>query len=153
MTWFDDFKSDEGGEPTDGIHTARLDDTAVLDTRNGPKIKLTWQTTDYAYWWESWHGIEGRAKGFTKDILRGLEIDLKALGSADDLAAALEAKQGVIYEVGVTRNGDWLNTTVEGRGDAERLDVPIDSAGLPTNGHRSSEPAGVAVVSDDDIPF
>lgn len=148
MSWFDDFKSNDGGEPPDGLHTARLDDTALLDTRNGPKIKLTWQTPDLAYWWESWHGVDGRARVFTKEILRGLEIDLAALGSADDLAVALEGKQGVLFEVGVERNGDWLNTSVEGRAVDPEPDLPID-----TDDFADAVPVSAGAADDDDVPF
>jgi hypothetical protein len=147
---FDSFKASDGGEPVDGTHTARLDAAAVLETRNGRRIKLTWQTTDYAYWWESWHGVEGRAKGFTKDVLAGIGIKLDELGSWDELADELAVREGKVYRVEVERNGDWLNTSVSGDAAGEQLDLPADTAGLP---ERAAAPAGRGLFDDDDISF
>jgi hypothetical protein len=148
MDDFDDFKSNEGGEPVDGTHTARLEGAAVLDTKNGRRIKLTWQTVDYAHWWESWHGVSGRAKGFTKDVLAGIGVDLDALTSWDELSDHLAAAEGQVFEVTVERNGDWLNTSVVRLAKDVQLDLPVNGGGLP-----DAQAAAAGMFDDDDIPF
>jgi hypothetical protein len=146
---FDDFKSSDGGEPVDGTHTARLDAAAVLDTKNGRRIKLTWQTVDYAHWWESWHGVSGKAKPFTKGVLAGIGVDLDALTSWDELSDQLADREGRVFEVTVERNGDWLNTSVVGLAKDVQLDLPVNGAGLPD----PDVAAAAGMFDDDDIPF
>jgi hypothetical protein len=148
MSWLDDFKSEDRGEPVDGTHTAALDAAAVLDTKNGRRIKLTWQTADNAHWWESWHGVEGKAKPFTKAVLTGLGIDLAEIRSEEQLGDELAAREGQLYEVAVEHNGDWINTTVIGPATDVQLDLPVDNGGLP-----APQTAATEGLFDDDIPF
>jgi hypothetical protein len=122
---------------------------AVLDTRNGPRIKLEWQTTDFAHYWDSWHGVSGKAKGFTKQLLAELGIDVTALASEDQLSDELAAREGTIYTVKVVRNGDWVNTDVIERPDHVQAEIPIDNGGLPTPGAA----AKASSMFDDNVPF
>jgi hypothetical protein len=145
---FDDFKADDRGEPVDGVHTAVLDAAAVLDTKNGRRIKLTWQTADLAHWWESWHGVSGKAKPFTKGVLTGIGIDLDSVVGWEQLADELAAHEGQTYEVAVEHNGDWINTSVNGPASDVQLDLPVDDRGLP-----EPQAAATGGLFDDDIPF
>lgn len=151
---FDDFKSAEGGEPPDGLHAAYLERTAILDTKNGTRVKVEWRTVDGEHYWESWHGVTGKAKAFTQELVMALGINFGELSSWDELGTALELREGKMFEVSVSRNGDWLNTTVEGAlaGVQEVLpDIPADTNGLP---EPEPAPAGVQTgFDDDDIPF
>jgi hypothetical protein len=148
VSWFDDFKAADGGEPTDGTHTARLENGAVITGKDGRQwIKLTWQTVDNMYWWEGVHGVTGGAKQFTKGLLSGLGINLADIGSEDELVDRLVRCEGAVYTVGVQRNGEYLNTTVLSAGSEPQPELPIDTAGLPEPG------ASASSMFDDDIAF
>ena len=144
------FKQADGSEPLDGVHTARLEGAVVLDTKNGRRVKLTWQTTDYAHYWESWHGVTGRAKAFTKDTLNAIGVDLDAVGSWAGLADELALREGKVFRVQVERNGDWLNTSVLADAKDEQLDLPVDTGGLPAAGAAAKAGGG---MFDDEPPF
>lgn len=151
---FDSFKADDGDEPPDGVHTAYLEHTAVLSTKNGRRIKFEWRTTDLLYYWESWHGVSGGGKGPTKKSLAALAIDLDTIKDWDELGDELAAVEGKAYlvEVEHTERG-FLNVSVEGPDDggAPPTDIPADDFGLP---EPSAAPVGTAgLFDDDDVPF
>ncbi len=144
---FDDFKQADGGEPLDGLHHATLESGGVLDTRNGIRVKLAWRTLDLEHSWESWHGTSGRAKRFTQEAMVALGVDFSNLKDWEELDAELKAREGSVYMVRVERNGDYLNSYVEGKPQGVQEEL-IDSSGLP---EPAAVPAGDA--GDDDIPF
>ena len=138
---FDDFKSADGGEPPDGIHTARLDTASTFESNAGNRlIKTAWWTTDRVHYWESVQGTSGRGKQLAHELLMALGVDLGKLEGWDALADELAVREGSIYEVRVERRGDFLNTFIEGKpqgvqermavpaGAASTSDVPIDTA-------------------------
>jgi hypothetical protein len=155
MSNFDDFKSDDTGEPPDGEHTVWLERTSVFESRAGATfIRACWRTTDMQFYGESLHGVEGNGKSFTKALLAGIGVDVVALTSWDALGDELAQFEGRTYRIDVKHKGDFLNVTVLGAGTAPLPDVPIETGGLP-------EPAGTGAAArssaadlfGDDVPF
>ena len=150
------FKTEDRGEPPDGDHTAWLERTAVLDTKNGTRIKCEWRTTDMAFYWESWHGVSGAAKAHTQKLLTGIGIDLAKIGSWDQLGDELAVLENTMYDVTVSRRGDFVNTAVAGKSQGIQADLPIETSGLPERGAAPAAAratAGMFGDDDDDIPF
>ena len=166
---FDDFKTEDGGEPVDGEHTAWLEHAVVRDTRNGKAIKCEWRTTDLAYYWESWHNTSGGGKARTQDLLGKLGIDLEQLSGWDELEDELAQTEDRAYIVKVSRNGSFVNTAIVERSTGVQTDLPINTTGLPEP-RTAAPPPGPAgglfdeaspaapvpaggIFDDDDIPF
>lgn len=165
MSWLGDLKhaSETGssGEPPDGFYTARLEHTALLDTKNGKRLKTEWRTVTAAdggtaeYAWDAWNGLEGAGAKFGADQLDALGITLAAITTEDQLRDALLDLENGIYTVRVERNGNFLNTFVEDRGPALAAPaVPHDELEPIAPGDAQDElaPAGNSLF-DDDIPF
>ena len=146
---FDAFKSEDGGggEPPLGRHTATLVHTAVIDTKNGWKVKLEWQSTDLAYYWESWHGVAGGQRRFTQKMLTELGVDYQKLNGWDELGDELAQAEDGIFVVNVKRNGDFLNTDVVGKPDGVQTELPVVAPATP--------PASRNAIFDDydSVPF
>jgi hypothetical protein len=156
MTDFESFKTDDGGEPPDGTHTAWLERTSVFDSKAGQTfIRACWRTTDMAYYWESLHGTEGNGKPHTQRLLGALGIDLEHMGSWDQVGDELAVRENIAFLVGVKHNGNFLNTTVEGRPDTVQPEIPPDDRGLPEPAAAGAQAGGGAgdLFGDDDIPF
>jgi hypothetical protein len=150
------FKSDDDGPP-DGTHTATLAHAHVFESQAGDTfVKCEWQTTDYAYYFESLHGTKGNARQFTKGVLHGLGVDLDKLGSWSELNEQLADAEGLDYDVGVEHNGRFMNITVKGRSDSEQTVIPVDGRDFEAVGHgtgdRGAAPAA-DLFGDDDVPF
>lgn len=161
MSDFDAFLDDEGSEPPDGDHNARLDRAVLRDTRSGKMIKLEWRTTDHSHWWESWHGTSGGGKGRTQQLLEDLGVDrtrLKGRGW-DALEEELADREDKIYLVNVSRNGTFLNTTVIEESQGEQTEIPVDTsdfaerAPTPARAGAADGSAASDLFGDDDIPF
>jgi hypothetical protein len=161
---FDSFKSDgdDGGEaPADGVHTAWLERTAILDTRNGTRIKCEWRTLDHAYYWNTWHGIRGAGKRFTKNMLAGMGVDLDAAHGWDDLGDALARQEGRKFRITLATNDRGYQDLTDAQPD-DQAELPVDTAGLPpvetedfVRGQdkvAAARPGG-GLFDDDDIPF
>jgi hypothetical protein len=157
---FDAFIADDGGEPPDGTHTAWLERTSVFQSRDGRTfIRTCWRTTDSAYYWETLNGVAGGGRPHTKRLLGALGVDLVKAKSFDEVGDELATLENVAYTVNVARNGEYLNTTVEGRPGIVQPEIPISDHGLPP----AAEPAVTAadfagkqagdLFGDDDIPF
>lgn len=148
MSWLEDLKDSsgggEGGEPPDGNHTAQLVHAVILDTKNGTRIKLEWQSEDMAFYWDSWHGVEGAPARFTRGLLTKLGLDLTTVASEEQLADELAALENTTYVVNVKRNGTFLNTSVVDRGPVQ-TELPVQAPVTPAP--RS------AIFDDDDVPF
>lgn len=143
MSDFETFKAQskrgETAEPPDGIHTATLIAAKVGESRAGDTLViLEWQTVDLAHYWTSFHRVDGKAAFFTKQVLEGLGLNLDALDSWGAVGDALEPLSGATYSVQITRNGEYLNTTIAGK----QTDLPVDAPATP-------KPASVF----DDVPF
>lgn len=132
--------------PPAGVHTARLDQAKIVQTNAGDeKMVTSWQTMgDPIYVWETWHGLSGRALGFTLELLDGLKVDRSRLTDYEAFDIALAACIGRTYQVETKLWGsanDQVNVTVLG-GGAVGSDIPVDPVAVPA-----------AVADDDDIPF
>jgi hypothetical protein len=169
---FDDFKSEDGGEPVDGEHTAWLEHAVVRDTRNGKAIKCEWRTTDLAYYWESWHNTSGGGKARTQELLGKMGIDLEQLSGWDELEDELAAVEDRAYIVKVSRSSDgrFVNTAIVERSQGVQDELRPDTTGLP-EARDAAPPAAPAagglfdevpaaapvpaggIFDDDDIPF
>lgn len=158
---FDDFKSEDGGEPVDGEHTAWLEHAVVRDTRNGKAVKCEWRTTDLEHYWESWHNTTGGGKARTQDLLDALGINLEQLSGWEQLEDELAAAEGPAYTVKVSHSSDgrFVNTVITGRPQGVQDELAPDTRGLP---ERDAAPAPVATSAaaaaaadlfGDDVPF
>ena len=153
---FDALRGTTGGDPPDGIYSARLQRAAIVETRNGTKLVSEWQVTDPGpYYWSVWHGFAGQAMSFTQDYLDGLGVDRSKLTDEDAFETELSRVIGREFEVRTEAGAAWINTFIEGpatgTGQTSLDDVPVDTSDLP--------PAGVGAngdprdPDDDDIPF
>jgi hypothetical protein len=125
---FDAFKSDDDGPP-DGDHNATLPHAYVFESQRGDTfVKCEWQTTEYAYYFESLHGTKGNGRQFTKAVLGGMGIDLSRIGSWDELNQQLSDAEGNDFLVGVEHKGNFLNVTVAGRAEAVQAELPVDTS-------------------------
>ena len=60
----DALKNATGGtEPPDGTHDALLEKVAILDTKNGMRLKTQWSAGDREFWWQSWLALDGGTPG------------------------------------------------------------------------------------------
>lgn len=146
---FDNFAAPEGGEPPDGDHTATLVHAKLGNSQaTGDRLViLEWQTEDLAYYWTTFHGINGGAKPFTQRILNKLldVDDLRELGSWEGVEDALQRCEDATYRVNVTHNGNYLNIKVLERPEAVQTAIPVEAPAPP--------PAPASDFDDDDIPF
>ena len=167
---FDDFKTEDGGEPVDGQHTAWLEHAVVRDTRNGKAIKCEWRTTDLEHYWESWHNTTGGGKARTQDLLNAMGINLEEVAGWEQLEDELAAAEGRAYVVKVSHSSDgrFVNTAIVERSQGVQDELRPDTSDLPkasapppasTAGGLFDEappaapvPAG-GIFDDDDIPF
>jgi hypothetical protein len=157
---FDDFKraaaNGGGTEPTDGVYSARLEHTAVLDTRNGKRIKTEWRTVDGAHAWDAWNGVEGGQARFGVELIEALGVTIAGLGSWEQLQDALLDCEERVYTVRVEVNGNFRNTYVEDRlpGGAAAPAVPPDIP-VDTQDFEDVVPAAPSDADDlfDDVPF
>jgi hypothetical protein len=137
-----------GGDPEDGIHTARLLRAALVETSRGTSLVTEWQTAD-AYW-TTWFGFEANRISFTQEFLDAVGIDRSKMTDDGAFEMALSQVEGNTYEVRTQTGASWVNTYVQ---EPVTPDVPIDTGGLPevepvtAGGGRSNDPA------DDNIPF
>lgn len=145
---FEDFKAEsargETIEPPDGRHTVTLVVGKVGESRAGDTmVILEWQTVDLAYYWTSFHRVSGKAAYFTRQVLEGLGLDVDSYGSWEALSDALGALNGTAFTVKVTRNGEYLNTSIVERPGHMQSELPVGGE----NHVKSS------VFDDDDVPF
>ena len=149
---FDAFKQDDGDEPPDGNHTAWLERTSVFQSKAGPWfIRTCWRTTDMTFYWETLNGTTGQSKQHTRRLLSQAGIDLDAMTSWEQLGDELATIENRQYLVGVKKNGNFLNTTIEGSPEFIQPEIPADTRGLP---QPSTAPVGTAGLFDDaDVPF
>jgi hypothetical protein len=166
---FDDFKTEDGGEPVDGEHTAWLERTSVFEARSGQWfIRTCWRTTDLDHYWETLNGTEGNSKPRTQQLLDAIGIDLGNLTSWDALGDELVAYEGRVYSVKVSRRGEFLNTAIvgtpQGIQDELRPDTrdlpeartaapPAAAGGLFDDGPAPAPVPAGGLFDDDDIPF
>jgi len=166
---FDDFKTEDGGEPVDGEHTAWLERTSVFEARSGQWfIRTCWRTTDLDHYWETLNGTEGNSKPRTQQLLDAIGIDLGNLTSWDALGDELVAYEGRVYSVKVSHRGEFLNTAIVGTPQGIQDELRPDTRGLPeartaappaaAGGLFDDAPAPAPVPAgglfdDDDIPF
>jgi hypothetical protein len=149
---FNQFKADaeSTAEPPDGNHTATLVRAKVGASQAGDTlIILEWQTEDFAYYWTTFHGVNGGAKAFTQRLLAKLDIALAELPSWQALEDELSDREGQTYVVNVTHNGNYLNIKVLEQPQGVQTAIPVEE----------SVPAATPVApatsdfDDDDIPF
>lgn len=131
--------------PPAGIHTARLETAKIVQTNSGDeKMVTSWQTTgDPIYVWETWHGLSGRALGFTLELLDGLKVDRSKLTDYEAFDTGLAACIGRTYQVETKLWGsanDQVNVTILATGPVGS-DIPAEPVTVPDVG------------DDDDIPF
>jgi hypothetical protein len=146
---FDSFAAPEGGEPPDGNHTATLVRAKVGNSQAGDRLViLEWQTEDFAYYWTTFHGVNGGAKAFTQRILGKIldTDDLREFGSWEGIGAALADREDTAYAVNVTRNGNYLNIKVLERSQGVQTAIPVEEPA-------PAQVAPASVFDDDDIPF
>jgi hypothetical protein len=159
---FDDFKTEDGGEPVDGEHTAWLERTSVFESRNGQWfIRTCWRTTDLEHYWETLNGTEGQGKPRTQALMNALGIDLGQLSSWDALGDELAMVEGRAYHVKVTHRGEFVNTAVIERSQGVQDELRPDRADLPDPEPADGQAAAQAVAAaaraadlfGDDVPF
>jgi hypothetical protein len=119
--------------PPEGLHDAYLI-AARLQTGSQDFIVTEWQSG--LFYWETLFGFTGGRIRFTQDALDGLGINRAKITDDDALSAALDDVRGSQFRVRVERNGNFVNTYIEGDvlGQAALAslgDAPIDTAGLP----------------------
>lgn len=141
-----------GGDPEDGIHTARLLRAALVETSRGTSLVTEWQTLqDPLYYWTTWFGFEANRISFTQEFLDAVGIDRSKMTDDGAFEMALSEVEGNTYEVRTQAGASWVNTYVQ---EPVTPDVPIDTGGLP---EPTSEPVmaggGSTDAADDDIPF
>jgi hypothetical protein len=126
----------------------------VFQSNKGPWwVRTCWRTTDMAYYWETLNGMAGQRKGFTKKLLAGVGVDLDVVNSFDQLGDELAQFENRAYTVRVERNGNFLNTYVEGAETAPLPDVPVDDRGLPDPAPAAAAARSAADLFGDDVPF
>jgi hypothetical protein len=160
--WFGQMKGDLNiTDPPDDIEiTALLDSATILDTKNGPRFKTEWWSTDRKHWWQSWVRLDGdprdlqRARETMHALLEGIGVDINSVASesrlADELAACEDHEYNVITSSRPGAKGAFITTTVIGLA----AEVPINTNGLPP----ASTPAGPASLDSsalfgDEAPF
>lgn len=126
---------DNGNPPPDGTHDVALVDASAFTSKGGnDMVVLEWQKlSEREYQWPSLHGFKTQqAANFTKKTCREVGVDIDNVESLDALDAALKEHVSKFYEVEVKRNGDFINTYVNGGGVVPVTvpDVPADVEGL-----------------------
>lgn len=133
----------EDNAPDDGTHDAALIEGRAFTSKGGnDMVVLEWQTVDRQHQWPSLHGFKTQeAANFTKKTCRDLGVAIDDVASLDELDSLLKEHVGEFFEVEVKRNGDYINTYINGGGVKPVADVPADVSPDPV-------PAG-----DDGVPF
>jgi hypothetical protein len=155
---FDALRSETGsGVPDDGLHTARLERAAVIETDRGSRLITEWSDENNLMW-TSWNRFDASGLKFTQDLLDGLGVNRSQI-TEDNFSDELAQMEGGTYQVRTDskqgKQGDrWFTSTYIEQAIAGRqqtlADIPADSAGLP---ERDAAPAGTDLFADDDVPF
>src|SRR5215471_16888566 len=86
--------------PDDGVHTARLERTNIVELTAGLRLVTDWRALDSACQWSSWNWLEGdwpERLIETGDLLAGLGVE--ATDDEDELAGLLAIAEGGVYQV------------------------------------------------------
>lgn len=147
-----------GGVPDDGLHTARLERAALVETDRGSRLITEWSDENNLMW-TSWNRFDASGMAFTQELLDGLGINRKQV-TEDNFADELASVEGSTYQVRTESKqgsqGDrwftstYIEQTIAGR-QQTLADMPADTRGLP---ERDAAPNGAGdLFGDDDIPF
>lgn len=163
----------DGGEPElpeDGDRVAVLDRAALVDTANGERLVTEWRDLHKSnIQWQSWNRFDTTGMSYTRDLLRGLGVNISTVTDDDDLNRELFDVTGLTFKVHTTSQmgsrGDrvFVSTYADGRAVGTDLQMPLvtdelgtDTRGLttavPVTGQATVEPAGDPVPWEDDNP-
>lgn len=140
-------RSNDGGEPPEGMHEPYLARAALVETDKGTLLVSEWQVPG-SYYWTAWHGFAPDRIRFTQEYLDGLGVDRSTITDDEEFERALSEVIGTVFRVRTERSkGGYLNTYVEA---AAEPDIPLPDF---EEGQPAGVGAGVQQASDDDIPF
>lgn len=162
----------EGGEPElpeDGPSVATLDRAAVVSTQNGERLVTEWRNLFRSnIQWQSWNRFDATGMAYTRDLLKGLGVNLATVTDDSALERELSVAVGGNYKVRTTSQmgskGDrvFVSTYADGLATGNELQSSIfdelqpDTSGLPTPGAQAAPitaPAAAAAWEDPNPPF
>jgi hypothetical protein len=130
--------------PDEGLFDVALIDAGAFTSKRGADIaKVEFRVVSQAYNGAEWAvllGFDTQTKAnIAKATCAQIGVDVETVESLDELDTALKEKVGGYYTVEVKRNGEYLNTYIQGEADVAPPEPAAVAAGQP--------------ITDDDIPF
>lgn len=145
--------SNDAGPPPEGAYELLLKGASAFVSKGGNEIvKLELEVVsavEQGYEWAELRGFGSQKQAnAAKATCHKLGIPTDTIKSLEELDAALKARVGGYFAADVKRNGDYLNTYIDGPTGGGIDAVPV--AAQPA---AAAAPASQPAFSDDDIPF
>lgn len=137
--------------PPDGKHQVVLVDGGAWTAKSSGNetLKFEFRTVDGRFEWPSIGGWSTQSNAdYAAKALEALGLDFKVLRSLEQIDAAVKSLVGRFFTVTVKRNGEYVNTYIDGpaQGVQQAADFSAPQPAAPV-------PAAAGAGSDSDIPF